>query len=125
METDRLFMVSGFILSEVLFEFNYFYTISFIAIAFLLFMSAMISASEVAFFSLKADDFERCRESEETVDKNIVQLLKKPRLLLATILIMNNFVNVGVVTISTFLMWEMAGTRKPTESIVGLVTFGA
>ena len=85
----------------------------------------MISASEVAFFSLRADDLERCRESEDPVEKNIVDLLKKPRLLLATILIMNNFVNVGVVTISTFLMWEMAGTRHPTETIVGIVTFGA
>jgi len=88
-------------------------------------MSAIISASEVAFFSLRADDLDKCRESEEPAEKNIVVLLKKPRLLLATILIMNNFVNVGVVTISTFLMWEMAGTRKPTETIVGLVTFGA
>lgn len=88
-------------------------------------MSAMISASEVAFFSLRADDFERCRQSDDPSDKNIVQLLKKPRVLLATILIMNNFVNVGVVTISTFLMWEMAGTRKPTEAVVGIVTFAA
>jgi putative hemolysin len=120
-----LFMSLGFVFSEIHFEINYFYTISFLAIAVLLFMSAMISASEVAFFSLKADDFERCRESDDPADKNIVQLLKKPRLLLATILIMNNFVNVGVVTISTFLMWEMAGTRKPTETVVGLVTFGA
>lgn len=88
-------------------------------------MSAVISASEVAFFSLKADDLERCRDTVDPHEKNITQLLKKPRLLLATILIMNNFVNVGVVTISTFLMWEMAGTRKPTETIVGLVTFGA
>jgi gliding motility-associated protein GldE len=104
---------------------NSFYVFSFAAIAVLLFLSAIISASEVAFFSLKANDLDRCRESEDVSEKNIVVLLNKPRLLLATILIMNNFVNVGVVTISTFLMWEMAGTRKPEETIVGLVTFGA
>ena len=112
-------------LADMLTAPNYFYFFSFLAIAVLLFMSAMISASEVAFFSLKADDLERCRDTVDPHEKNITQLLKKPRLLLATILIMNNFVNVGVVTISTFLMWEMAGTRKPTETIVGLVTFGA
>lgn len=115
----------SFILAEIFAELNPFYVVSFAAIAVLLFMSAMISASEVAFFSLKADDLDRCRESEDSSEKNIVQLLKKPRLLLATILIMNNFVNVGVVTISTFLMWAMAGTRKPEEAVVGLVTFGA
>jgi putative hemolysin len=104
---------------------NYFYIFSFAAIAVLLFMSGMISASEVAFFSLRADDLEECRESDDRNSKNIIDLLRKPRQLLATILIMNNFVNVGVVTISTFLMWDMAGTHKPAEIIVGFVTFGA
>src|SRR5882672_8258693 len=104
-------------------ELSPFYLFSFIAIAVLLLMSAMISASEVAFFSLKADDLDRCRESEDPRYLNIIDLLKRPRLLLATILIMNNFVNVGVVTISTFLMWEMASTRNPSETIVGVVTF--
>lgn len=104
---------------------NYFYIFSFVAIAVLLFMSGMISASEVAFFSLRADDLDECRESDDSSAKNIVDLLRHPRQLLATILIMNNFVNVGVVTISTFLMWDMAGTHKPAEIIVGVVTFGA
>ena len=36
---------------------------------------------------------------------------------------MNNFVNVGVVTIATFLMWDMTNTHKPEETIVGIVTF--
>ncbi len=104
-------------------ELSSFYAFSFIAIAVLLFMSAIISASEVAFFSLKTDDLERCRESDEPGYLNIIDLLKRPRLLLATILIMNNFVNVGVVTISTFLMWEMANTRNPSDTIIGFVTF--
>ncbi|HPI80091.1 MAG TPA: gliding motility-associated protein GldE [Cyclobacteriaceae bacterium] len=95
----------------------------FMAIAILLFLSAVVSASEVAFFSLKADDLDRCRESEDPRDKNIVYLLSNPRRLLATILIMNNFVNVAIVTLSTFLMWELAATRSPAEIIVGAVTF--
>ncbi|MBZ0247046.1 MAG: gliding motility-associated protein GldE [Cyclobacteriaceae bacterium] len=95
----------------------------FIAIVILLFISAMVSASEVAFFSLKADDLDRCRESEDERDKSIIYLLNNPRLLLATILIMNNFVNVALVTLSTFIMWELAATRNPTEIIVGVVTF--
>lgn len=102
--------------------FPVFYLVAFATIAVLLMCSAMISASEVAFFSLKADDLDRCRDKDDGPSHNILSLLQRPRLLLATILIANNFVNVGVVTISTFLMWEMAGTRKPAETIVGIVT---
>jgi gliding motility-associated protein GldE len=102
---------------------NWFYVFSFSGIIVLLGVSAFISASEVAFFSLRGDFLDRCRTSDETADRNIVDLLKKPRLLLATILICHDFVNVAVVTISTFLMWEMTNTRKPAEAIVGIVTF--
>lgn len=103
-------------------EFTPFYLVSFATIGLLLAMSAMISASEVAFFSLKADDLDQCRDNGDSSSANILSLLKRPRLLLATILIANNFVNVGIVTISTFLMWEMTGTHKPAETIVGIVT---
>ncbi len=103
-------------------EVNPFYLFSFLVIGALLAMSAMISASEVAFFSLKADDLDRLRDSEDKQNSKIFALLKRPRLLLATILISNNFVNVGVVTIATFLMWEMTGTHKPAQTIVGIVT---
>ncbi len=105
-------------------ELNYFYIFSFSAILFLLLVSAMVSASEVAFFSLKPDDLSQGRESDDPGQGKIVQLLKEPRLLLATILVIHDFVNVGIVTIATFLMWKMAGTNKPAEFIVGLVTFG-
>ncbi len=99
------------------------YTIGFAFIAVLLMASALVSASEVAFFSLKADDLDKLRQSNGTKDKTIIDLLSNPRLLLASILIVNNTVNVAVVTISTFLMWEMVGTRNPTDLIVGIVTF--
>lgn len=99
------------------------YTISFAFIGLLLIASALVSASEVAFFSLKADDLDKCRQSNSAKDKAIIDLLSKPRLLLASILIINNTVNVAIVTISTFLMWEMVGTRTPIEFVVGLFTF--
>lgn len=97
--------------------------ISFAVIAMLLIVSGLVSGSEVAFFSLKPEDLDRCRESDEQSDKTILELLGKPRQLLATILIMNNTVNVGIVTLATFLMWELSGTRRPEEIIVGIVTF--
>lgn len=102
---------------------NWFYVFSFLAILILLVVSAIISASEVAFFSLKSEQLGTFRSADEANHKKIIDLLKNPRLLLATILICHDFVNIAVVTISTFLMWEMTGTRKPTETIVGVVTF--
>ncbi len=89
----------------------------------MLVLSAMVSASEVAFFSLSNDDLEKCNESQDPRDKKIVELLKNPRLLLATILVMNNLANVALVTLATFMMWELANTRSPEEVIVGAVTF--
>ena len=103
---------------------NLIYTMSFIVIVVLLMMSAIVSASEVAFFSLKPDDLTKCQDSGDERDKNIPELLAHPRILLATILIATNLVNLGIVTISTFLMWELTGTHDPAEFIVGVVTFG-
>jgi len=86
----------------------------------LLVTSALISGSEVAFFSLTSQDITKCKESEEASDKKIVSLVKNPRLLLATILIVNNFVNVAFVTLSTFVMWEIVGA-KTTEGIAVII----
>lgn len=96
--------------------------ISFAVILGLLLISAFVSASEVAFFSLGAEDIQKCKDGSSAADKLIIELLRRPRVLLATILIINNLVNVGIVTLSTFVMWEMAGTRTPTEIVVGFVT---
>lgn len=103
-------------------EINVFWVFSFLAIAVLLAMSAAISGSEVAFFSLRQSDLDRCHNSNHSSEKAIRKLLSNPHLLLANILILNNLVNLSVVTISTFLMWDMAATRRPAETIVGIVT---
>ena len=59
--------------------------------------SAFVSASEVAYFSLTS------AELEEMDNDNVRQLLQNPNELLATILIANNFINVAIVVISTYL----------------------
>ena len=69
----------------------------------LLGMSAMISGAEVAFFSLSPSDLEAAKESQDKKDKQVLDLLEKPRELLATILISNNFINVGIVILSTYV----------------------
>ena len=69
----------------------------------LLLLSALISGSEVAFFSLGAGELEEL-EDDAPKHNRIKTLLDKPEELLGTILISNNFVNVGIVILSTFLL---------------------
>ena len=70
--------------------------LSFLVILLLLVFSAFISASEVAYFSLTSTDL------KEMDDNNVRLLLQEPNQLLATILIVNNFINVGIVVISAY-----------------------
>ena len=62
--------------------------------------SAFASASEIAYFSLTPQQQEEIEENPENV--KAVNLLKKPEKLLATILILNNLVNILVVTLFSF-----------------------
>jgi len=70
----------------------------------LLLCSAAASASETAFFSLSPSQLNEIRSSKTAVNKRIIYLLENSKLLLATILISNNLVNVGIVILSTFLV---------------------
>ena len=76
--------------------------IALIASMLLLCLSAFISASEVAFFSLDPKTMNELEESERKADHNILRLLKTPQRLLATMLIGNNFLNVAVILLLTY-----------------------
>jgi putative hemolysin len=69
----------------------------------LLFLSAMVSGSEVAFFSLTPKHKKKIQLSQNPVAKTIIKLLKDPEGLLATILVSNNFINVAIIIISTYV----------------------
>ena len=74
-----------------------------IAIAFLLFCSAMVSAAEVALFSLTQQDLSTLAEEDSSKANLISKLLQRPKKLLATILVANNFSHIGVVIIFSFV----------------------
>ncbi len=65
--------------------------------------SALISGAEVAFFSLKSANIKKMRESESKISRTIIKLVGDPKKLLGTILVSNNFVNVGIVILSSYL----------------------
>ena len=69
--------------------------------------SAVMSGSEIAFFSITNVERDELRESEEATDKRLIKLLDKPRYLLSTILIANNVVNIGVIVISYFIITSL------------------
>ena len=69
----------------------------------LIFLSALISGSEVSFFSLSSKNLEDLSEIDEKKEEQIRSLLSKPNKLLATILITNNFINVAIIILSSYL----------------------
>lgn len=69
----------------------------------LLLCSAFISGAEVAFFSLSPSEKEDLRSEENKMGNLVMDMLERPKRLLATILIANNFVNISIVVLSTFL----------------------
>ncbi len=75
----------------------------------LLCCSALISGSEVAFFSLSPNDLESLEKDDNKSNKKVLKLRRKPRHLLATILITNNFVNIGIVILSDYLIRSFLG----------------
>lgn len=104
MKTDFLFLVFGAITVHPL---GISSIIALLVTLVLLSLSATISASEVAFFSLDPQILNELEESVEKRDKNILRLLKSPQRLLATILIGNNFVNVAIILLLTFVTNEI------------------
>jgi putative hemolysin len=107
--------------------------ISVLVLIVLLICSALISGAEIAFFSLTATDFED-ESSENELSGNMVivqKLLTKPKKLLATILVANNFINIAIVLIFASLSDSMfSGITDSYYGVnlrflveVGIVTF--
>ena len=79
-----------------------------IALIFLLIASALISGTEVAFFSLSQTDLNIL--SNQAIGENtVVKLLQRPRKLLATVLIANNFINILIVLLFATLAENLFG----------------
>jgi len=92
------------------------FTIKIVVLVLLLACSALISAAEVALFGLSQTDVNEMQESNSSRGKIIVELLAKPKKLLATILITNNAINIGIVllfsSIGNTIFAEIDGTLR-------------
>ena len=77
--------------------------LGFIAILVLLFCSALVSGAEVALFSLSQKDIDDTLQEHPSKGKIISKLLEKPKKLLATLLVANNFITIGVIILFVYL----------------------
>ena len=75
----------------------------FIAIFALLFGSALVSGAEVALFSLSQKDIDDTLQEHPSKGQLISELLEKPKKLLATLLVANNFINIGIVILFSYV----------------------
>ena len=89
--------------------------------------SALVSGSEVAFFSLGHNEFAQLETEESRQAKAILKLKEAPRSLLATILIANNFINIAIVLISDLIVEQslgdnaFSGTAKILNESLGIL----
>ncbi len=78
----------------------------FALIIILLLFSALISGSETAFFCIEKKTLEKERKKNYYKGNIVFQILREKKKLLATILISNNFSNIGIVILSSYLITE-------------------
>ena len=70
----------------------------------LLLLSALFSGAESAYFSLSPKDTEALSVNTTKSENKILSLLKNTKELLASLLIANNFLNVGIIILSSYLI---------------------
>ena len=103
----------------------YFLTIFWII---LIVSSGLISATEVAFFSLNPSDLSEIKNSKKNKNKLIIKQLSHPKLLLATILIANNVINIAIIILATYifesnLIYSISPVLSETWLQIILITF--
>ena len=92
----------------------------------LLLVSGMMSASEVAFFSLLPSDLRQIKQRTSVASDSVLKLLKNSDSLLATILVVNNLVNIAIVICSSKVVDTMFKFNNTTVEFLFtgvLVTF--
>jgi len=72
--------------------------------AVLFIISFLVAGSEVAFFSLTYKDINMLKTKQQPAFRRIIALLEQPKMLLASMLITNSFVNIGIILISNILL---------------------
>lgn len=86
----------------------------------LLIGSALMSASEVAFFSFTPEDIEKLKTNKDKKSKTVLTLYNNPERLLSTVLVANNTINIAIVLLAAFLSSRMFDFSS--EPVLGFIT---
>lgn len=119
METDPLPMLNAIFWNIQIHPFSTETVISIIVVVILLVCSALISGSEVAYFSLSPSEKNKIAGKPLKRNAYLLKNLESPEQLLATILVANNFIKVGIVVLSSFTVESLLDF--PNEPVVGFV----
>lgn len=94
-------------------------TILIIIILVLLLLTAITAGAETAYFSLSAKDVNYLKTREQPNARQAIQLLEQPKMLLATILVANNFINIAIIITTNVLVSQfISPTVSPVLSFI-------
>jgi putative hemolysin len=88
-------------------------------LAILLAGSALMSASEVAYFSFKPEDIENFKTNKDKQSKAAIKLYNNPEKLLSTVLVANNTINISIVLLSAYLSSRIFDFSS--EPVIGFI----
>jgi putative hemolysin len=91
----------------------------FVVIIILLMGSALMSATEVAFFSFRPEDIKAFKSKKDKKSKTILRLYDNPEKLLSTILVANNTINIAIVLLAAYLSSKMFDFSA--EPVIGFI----
>jgi gliding motility-associated protein GldE len=93
--------------------------IGFLVIIILLIGSALMSASEVAFFSFRPEEIESLKANKDKKSKTVLELYNNPEKLLSTVLVANNTINIAIVLLAAFISLKMFDFSS--EPVLGFI----
>lgn len=70
-------------------------------------MTAITAGSETAYFSLTAKDINYLKTKDQPTARQVIRLLDYPKMLLATIVVANSFINIAIVITTNLIVTEL------------------
>ena len=98
-------------------SFNVEIILALLSVILLIILSALVSGSEVSFFSLNANKLDELSKADQKRESQIRKLLSSPNKLLATILIANNFINISIIIVSYYITLQLFDF-SPSDTLI-------
>jgi putative hemolysin len=89
----------------------------------LLVVTALVAGSEVAFFGLSVEQIKKLKSQNNRQSNTIINLLEKPKKLLATLLIANSFLSIGIIITTKVLLIDQLKLNQLLEGVPGSAIF--